>query len=283
MNNNTNHVINNFKAHFTTYFSISLVLLLFILFFQPFSPGGIMFENFEDKVLFMSGFGLIVFILLYGRELIPANIYTQDYEEKNDNTLTAYLADFILAAAITVSFAFYLRYVGNVEISFFLAIKMAIMAISVPVARNIRHKIVLAQLHNSQLKNQINALEKKLSQYAETYADAPLELHSEYSADVFRVQANQIIYVSSADNYVEVGYLQDNQFKKHLIRNTLKNIEQQLISFPGFIRTHRTSIVNMQFVEDLNKKNNKYWLTLNVSAQTIPVARQYLMVVKELL
>ncbi len=278
-----NRIIGIIKSNFTPFFAISLGVVLFLLFFQPFSPGGLTINNFEAKLLFMSGFGLMVFILLFVRLIIPANIFTDIEEQDQENTTMAYLADFLLATSITLGFVFYLRYVGNLDITFFIVVKIAVIALFVPIVRNLRLRMFLTQKQNKQLREKISILEKKVSQYAETYADAPVELHSEYSADIFRVQANQIIYVLSADNYVEVGYLHEDEFKKKLIRNTLKNIENQLVNFQGFIRTHRTSIVNMQYVDELKKKNNKYWLSLSVSAQTIPVARQYLMVVKELL
>jgi DNA-binding LytR/AlgR family response regulator len=79
-----------------------------------------------------------------------------------------------------------------------------------------------------------------------------------------------------------VGYQEGNEVKKKMIRNTLKNVEQQLRDFNNFIRTHRTSIVNIQNIDKLHKNFNTYWLSLVNTIETIPVSRQYLMVVKEL-
>jgi DNA-binding LytR/AlgR family response regulator len=68
-----------------------------------------------------------------------------------------------------------------------------------------------------------------------------------------------------------------------MIRNTLKNIEQQLSEFNIFIRTHRTSLVNIQYINKLNKNFNTYWLSLDNTKETIPVSRQYLLSVKNIM
>ncbi len=63
--------------------------------------------------------------------------------------------------------------------------------------------------------------------------------------------------------------------------NTLKNIETQLVNHKNFIRSHRTSIVNVLYVEGLAKTNNGYSLKMSCFDEEMPVSRQFLMQVKE--
>ena len=42
------------------------------------------------------------------------------------------------------------------------------------------------------------------------------------------------------NNYVKVGYHDEGLVKKKMVRNTLRNVEQQLAEFNNFNRTHRT-------------------------------------------
>ena len=106
---------------------------------------------------------------------------------------------------------------------------------------------------------------------------------SDNDSDNFRIQVSEIVYVKSADNYVEIGYHDEGMVKRKMVRNTLRNVEQQLAEFNNFIRTHRTSLVNIQYIDKLNKNFNTYWLSLDKTKETIPVSRQYLLPVKELL
>lgn len=127
------------------------------------------------------------------------------------------------------------------------------------------------------------SMQEKLKSFSESYANKFIELISEKESDNFRIQVSEIVYLKSADNYVEIGYYDDGIVKKRMIRNTLRSIEQQLQEFNNFIRTHRTSIVNIQYIIKLNKNFNTHWLSLDNTIETIPVSRQYLMAVKDIL
>ncbi|MEO1654426.1 MAG: LytTR family DNA-binding domain-containing protein, partial [Bacteroidota bacterium] len=52
---------------------------------------------------------------------------------------------------------------------------------------------------------------------------------------------SNLIYIKSADNYVEVYYLENDQLKKKLIRHNLKHIK---VDFPQLIQTHRSYLIN---------------------------------------
>ena len=126
-------------------------------------------------------------------------------------------------------------------------------------------------------------MQDKLKQFSENYSNKYIELISDNESDNLRIAVSEIVYVKSADNYVEVGYKEGEEIRKRMIRNTLKNMEQQLSGFNNFLRTHRTSIVNIQYIEKLHKNFNTYWLSLSGTKETIPVSRQYLIMVKDLL
>jgi len=126
-------------------------------------------------------------------------------------------------------------------------------------------------------------MQEKIKLFTENYATRFIDLTSDNENDNIRILVSEVVYIKSADNYVEVGYMEDKEFKKRMIRNTLKNIEKQLKEFNNFVRTHRSSIVNIQYIKKLNKNFNSYWLTLENIEETIPVSRQYLLAVREVI
>jgi DNA-binding LytR/AlgR family response regulator len=90
-----------------------------------------------------------------------------------------------------------------------------------------------------------------------------------------------VAFIKSADNYVEIVYVEGDTYKKKLIRNTLKNIELQIKQYSNFIRCHRISIVNFHFIEKLNSNYGNHWITIKGYEEHIPVSRQYLLKLKE--
>jgi DNA-binding LytR/AlgR family response regulator len=190
---------------------------------------------------------------------------------------------FLQMALTSVAFVFYIRYVGNTAITFNIVLRVVVISLSVPVTLHL--KSTLSSMHGKykKLLEDNRLMQDKLKQFSESYADKFIELNSENESDNIRIQVSEIVFVKSADNYVEVGFREGGEVRKKMIRNTLKNIEKKLKEFNNFVRTHRSSIVNIQHIDKLNKNFNTYWLTLNETRETIPVSRQYLMAVKDLL
>lgn len=279
-NSSINQFINLSKKYFKTYAGISISVFLFILFFQPFPTKNFEFEN---KQLFIAGFGLITFIVQLLVQIIFQRHLIRGGKDTEDNSLLTSVYYFSLVALTSVAFAFYIRYVGHTGMTFNIMVRVVIICLSVPVTLHLKN--TLASMHGrfKKLLKENKLMQDKLKQFSESYANRFIELNSENETDNIRILVSEIVFIKSADNYVEVGYLDGGEFKKKMIRNTLKNIEKQLKEFNSFVRTHRSSIVNIHYISKLNKNFNTYWLTLDETKETIPVSRQYLMSVKNLL
>jgi DNA-binding LytR/AlgR family response regulator len=135
-------------------------------------------------------------------------------------------------------------------------------------------------------QNDVLVLEKKIilkqiEKYEDDYLNKTIDIISENSTETFSLLIAEVVFVRSADNYVEIVYKEGEHFKKKLIRNTLKNIEQQIKQYSNFIRCHRICIVNLYFIEKLNKNYSSHWLTIKGFEEQIPVSRQYLLKLKE--
>jgi DNA-binding LytR/AlgR family response regulator len=110
-----------------------------------------------------------------------------------------------------------------------------------------------------------------------------INIISDNKSDKLSLKYRHIVSVKSANNYTEINYIKNNELVKKLIRNTLKNIESQLTNKSIFIRCHRTSIVNINYIDKLFRSYNGYRLTLTCCDEHIPVARQYVILIKEAL
>lgn len=181
----------------------------------------------------------------------------------------------------SIALTFYLRYVGMVNMTFFTFFKIMIISLVPPVAVSLHDTIQKLKEHNAAL---IIAREKERKQVERNDKDLlsrTIELKSEGGRDIFKVIVSDIIYVVSADNYVEIVFKENEHFEKKLLRNTLKNLQQLLAPYSNFIRCHRTCLVNIHYIDQLRKNYNNYWITLKGADQKLPVSRQYLLNVRE--
>jgi hypothetical protein len=266
--------------YFRTYLGIAISIFLFILFFQPFTTEKFEFEN---KLLFLSGFGIIVLIFLIVSQALFQLTLSRKEEDSSSNSVYVPLYYFFQIAATTLAFVFYIRFVGQVSITFNTVVRVVFICLSLPIATHLKFRMNSYQLRLKKLLIETHSMQEKLKQFSESYSNKHIEIVSDNESDNFRIQVSEIVYVKSADNYVEISYHDEGIVKKKMVRNTLRNVEQQLSEFNNFIRTHRTSIVNIQYIDKLNKNFNSYWLSLDKTKETIPVSRQYLMAVKDLL
>lgn len=278
-----NKTINRFfdltKRNFRLYLELSVLIFLFILFFQPFE---IQRFDLENVLLFFAGFGLIVIFTLLSSQYLFLNLLTDpDRDEPADGPLFA-LYYLCLVAISSLGFIFYIRYVGRGEITFGIVVKVVFICTSIPFAARLRRVIESYRSRINELADEICVTRAETETSAENYADEFVELISETGEGNFNVKISDIVFLKSADNYVEVGYMEDGVFDKKLIRNTLKNVESGLEKYGIFIRTHRTSIVNTIFVDKLEKKLGGYRLSIKETEETVPVSRRYLLSVKEL-
>ena len=91
----------------------------------------------------------------------------------------------------------------------------------------------------------------------------------------FSIKKENLLYLESAENYVNICYLNKGKVSKYLLRDTLKKIEENF-SGTEIIRCHRSYMVNFEKVKVIRK--DKYGLNLELddpSAIDIPVSKTY--------
>lgn len=260
------------------FLGISLGVFMFILFFQPFPLDRF---DFNNKLIFISGMaGIVFFILLLLRVLTVCFIL---YVNPNNLAplILNYINNFLILALSSVAFTFYLRYVGLVEITFYVVFKIAIICLIPTLASWIDFRIKELKQDNKSLHIEKRILQKQIEKYEEDFLNKSIDFFSENNSEVLSIQVINVAFIKSADNYVEIVYKDDDSFKKKLIRNTLKNVELQIKPYSNFIRCHRICIVNLHHIEKLNSNFGRHFLTLKGYQEFIPVSRQYLLKLKE--
>ena len=280
VNKKLNQIISLLNEELGLFLSISFGVFLFVLFFQPFPLDRF---DFNNKLLFIAGLGAIIFVFMgIVRVVFPWII--QKYQNNNpQNVFPFYMSGFIILTLSSVAFAFYLHYVGFVGISFYIMFKVILICLAPIVTLRLYDEIDELRHQNETLIVEKKIIQKQVEKYEEDYLNKSIEFVSENNTENLNLLIADVAFVKSADNYVEIIYKEGENFKKKLIRNTLKNIEQQIKPYSNFIRCHRICIVNMHWIEKLNRNYNTHWLTIKGFEEQIPVSRQYLLKLKETL
>lgn len=278
MDSQFNQFINAIKETFRLYISICLGIFLFILFFQPFPFNRF---DFNNKLIFIAGFAVIIYLILVLVRIAFSWLLQKYAQSKEDTFLPYYIGGFIIAAFSSVAFAFYLHYVGFVFISFYIMFKIIVICLFPPITLWISDVFKEMRHQNELQAEEIKGMEQKILKYEKDYQNVSVEFISDKSMENITLLIADVAFIRSADNYIEIVFKEEGVYKKRMQRNTLRNIEQQLKTYANFIRCHRTCIINKYYIEELSRNFNNYFLTIKGYDERIPVSRQYLMKLKE--
>src|SRR4030042_6886956 len=108
-------------------FSIGLGVFLFVLFFQPFELDHLTFNN---KLLFLAGFGAIAFIVMVFFHIVLPVIWPKFFKSGTWESEPVYLISALIWIFSSVASAFYLRYVGSTELTMYLMFNIIIICIA---------------------------------------------------------------------------------------------------------------------------------------------------------
>jgi hypothetical protein len=97
------------------------------------------------------------------------------------------------------------------------------------------------------------------------------------------LEISNLLYIEAVGNYVKVCQLQDNDVHTHMLRATMKQMEDALLAYPMIVRCHRAFMVNLGQVEQISFNSRAMQLVMRHSHDAIPVSRSNVNKLKELL
>ena len=108
-------------------------------------------------------------------------------------------------------------------------------------------------------------------------------LNSHNGSQTLQLQIHDLLYLESMQNYVVVHYLREEKVTKEIIRNTLKEMENQLQD-TAMVRCHRSFVVNSSLIKKVEGNAQGLRLTLrDLPNNQIPVSRKYISTLKTLI
>lgn len=258
-------------------FIISFGVFLFVLFFQPFPLETL---DYNNRLLYVAGFGAITFLIsvltLIGLPLaFPKWLKTSMWESGPPFILSS-----IMLVLTATAFAFYIRFVGNSYLSLYILFKIALVCLIPIIILVILYKNKYQERMIDLLREQNKAYSSKINEYEQKNEEKEIELFSSSKTDSLILLPYSIICIQSADNYIEIYYIENDMPEKKVIRNTLKDIEAQLASYKHIVRCHRTCLVNVHFVDKISRNSMGYYFKISELDKTFSVSKQYVISLK---
>ncbi|MDR7211425.1 LytTR family DNA-binding domain-containing protein [Flavobacterium piscis] len=107
-----------------------------------------------------------------------------------------------------------------------------------------------------------------------TTLESTLFISTQVKQDDFSLNIDQLLFVKTDGNYIELTRSSGNQITTEIKRISLAQFETQIAEYPHFFRCHRTYLVNMFKVEKVSGNSQGYLLSFQETTIKVPVSRK---------
>ena len=256
-------------------FFISLGVIVFLFFFQPFD---ISLLKEKEKYYLIIGFGFITFLslslnLLFIPSIIPKKFSSSVWKIKKEIFWNLWILFTIL-----LGYSFYCNFLGILKFDFDMVLKLIVTAI-VPIS------VLIIINHNKMLRTHLklaDELSKKLKEN-KLIQEKIVHFNSDYQKDSLTIKVSLILFIRSANNYIEVFWKEGEVIKNQMVRCSMTNAEELLKEYKFIFKCHRSFMVNISYIERIEGNSQGYKLYFENVNFSIPVSKNFSDKLKELI
>ena len=248
------------------------LVFVFLFIFRPFNL--YRFENLFALQI-TAGYGIVTCIMVLLNVFLLTKLFPKFFRENGWSVGREILFIMWIIFTIGLANAFYSGFVFTDTLSVEYVAMFQVFTILVailPVSINV---IVMQSLLNHRNAKSAEEISKHMhhKKRLESAPDAMVTLKSDNKNEELQIPAKSLLYITSADNYISVTYLEQGKEAHKLLRSTLKNAKEDLRTYTAFYRCHRAWIVNLDRVISVSGNSQGYRLVLDSSDTVIPVSR----------
>ncbi len=185
-----------------------------------------------------------------------------DLVEGNRLSLSNYLETLVIIAFLSFAIGLYWRFKFR--------------------SRYLAAELEETRLLNEQLKKLQNAGQDSQKIEEDTNQNSQITLEGTTNEHV-TLEISDLLYIEAVGNYVKIVAKGENEVQAHMLRATMKQMEDALQAYPMIVRCHRAFMVNLSQVEQISSNSRAMQLVMHHSHDAIPVSRSNVNKLKELL
>jgi hypothetical protein len=267
------------SQNWPTVFVISFFVFLFLAVYQPF---GLNLADQPTVLLVSSYFSGISFLVLFIHLIIIESFFKKLFRE-DKWTLGKELLwlSWVIISIALANALFDVIYNSNWSLTFplifsYLKYTLAVALFPIIVMIATRQHLLFRKYRNVALTIE-NSRDSSLG-----IVKSPdlIVLKHANQRNSYEFELNEVMYLESRGNYVNVIYFDGENIKNTLIRNTITKILDYL-DFDKIIRCHRAYIINLNFVNKIEGNAQGLKLYLSNSEKVIPVSRKFVDTVRK--
>lgn len=249
-----------------------LFVFAFLFVFRPFEMGGL-----NNYLLIVSlGYGIVCFGMMFLLNVVLFN-YMPDYFSEIKWTIKRELFWSVINLLCIGSANFIYSYFLDITI---LNIGSFLMFMTYTLAVGIFPITIAVILNYSRWNRKFQAESEALNPILESAADTTAAIEepkvmffAENGSPELEIMSANFLYAKADDNYVELYYLNTENIKRKVIRNSLKAIHSFLPTSNNFYRCHKSYVINLDHVNHISGNAQGYKFHLKYGEDLIPVSR----------
>jgi DNA-binding LytR/AlgR family response regulator len=261
-------------------FFYAAFVLIFLFIFRPFDL------NLMHAGLFVIclGYGGVTFVVMALLNLLTQPVFPGYFNEEKWNLGKELLWNLINILLIGLGNALYSAWIGVSALSFNTIMIFELYTVTVAALPIIISVLYKESKRKRQFEHDSTAINKQLKEHpSHEDGDSRITIGSENKNEDLEVSVKDLLYIRSADNYIEVFYIRDNTIARKLLRNSLKAVVTSLSVRKELYRCHKSYFVNLQKVRSVSGNAQGLKLHLEQGEQTVPVARNQIQEIRRLL
>lgn len=257
---------NNNRTNVFWVFLIGVLCSVFILIFKPFNIENTSGALYQDLILF--SLGILFSLSIYAWDFVIPGLFPKPFKKWTlGRAIVWYSLMMLFVGALMFLYKSYLGGFSDFTFKEYLFVCGRVFLISITVS------FFVLGLISYLRKSNISSLASNESCFLKAPNDRTIQLYF-----------NEILYIESDDNYVDIHLLKNGERSKEVFRSSLKNVEDQLVyAISPIYRCHRKYLINFKYFEVVDSSSRSMTIRLKDGETSIPVSKQYVPQISQLL
>jgi hypothetical protein len=256
-------------------FFTSLGVFAFLFLFQPFDINSL---PVKERYYLLSGLAGITFLSLSINLLLIPSLFPKKFTSEGWNIKKEILWNLWILFTILVGYFFYTNSLGAMKFGFNMVIKLLLTAV-VPLS------VLIIVNHNKMLREHLkmaDELSKKLKEN-KLIQEKIIHFNSDYQKDSLAINVSLLLFIRSANNYIEVFWKDVNSIRNQMVRCSMAYAEEILKEHKFIFKCHRSFIVNINFIDRIEGNSEGYKIFFENVAFPVPVSKNFVGRLRELI
>lgn len=245
-------------------------VFLFLIVFQPFQLGSYK----EGLLVIASGYGFICLLVMLLCNVLLFKMLPSFFDENKWNIGRELLWVCVNILLIGLANAYYSSFIFEVSLKwkFILLFEFYTFAVSViPLGLSV---LINYYRLNHKFENQSDEINQLVDQNKKQESHLPKEQFLHLDELLVDIRLLDLLFVQSADNYLELHYVELGNYQKVMIRKTLKSFAEEVAEHENIYQVHRSYIVNLDHVKHISGNAQGLKLHFETCEKLVPVSRK---------